>query len=856
MNAPKWVFIWLNKWNEWGRSYTAKTMVDLFKPVAGHISYRAMLDQDISNLQKQLSTFQTSTEHQFWYKAELEKQLQLLESIGNEKDPKKMQSLADDYISSRTKTSFTRWAVGFDDPIRRTTPQLDTEMTIAENKKRVAEEKVKTREKELEALKKWWKNNRWETVRTKDDLQKEWELRKTRIKEWYDNRIETTENDITRTKAEVSKLQNDYDKIEKTILANQEELSKMTWRTPTWEDFATVDARVRAIWTEFDMNATELWRVNTRIETLAQNESNLIKWIEELTEAPRKNAQIDVQIRALESSRDSTPDWDKNKKASFQLEIDNLKSSKVDMDVLRAKYLSDNPKVLEAELNRVKADLRINNNSRSALLAELQTLKADHTNLRQQNHRRTLLEAELRRLWTIDWRGNVVAPAAWARTEIHDINTELGAKKRDLWTLERGLTEIKRQKGRQADKADKNINNKLSRREKAITKAEWQVVRSKELLEKRRLSETKILELNTAIKKVQWDLATSTSALERNKLRQELKQLYATKNAESIALKTALDQPRNKASVLDLQRKEVKLELDKFHALNNETLELKWRIDAIGAELEAAKNALNNEKDPTKAKVLRDSMPWRVLAANKEIAKLNKAANKLTSSANISWNNIPEIEARRTLTANPLLAATIAAPGWFIAKVESFGHSPRWVKTANFMYGWLRWVAVAGSARVVANEIREKRYADAWRDALDVGMWFVGLVPVVWNVVSWSWDIWWWVKQLVTWEDINHRKVSKTQSFVRIWFWVVGLIPVIWNVAKWAAAARWAVRTVHAVEATEKVANASIKTMAAVTAATVLVDVVKVGGSAINNWLTDTAMSVMYWKPLPQKKAA
>jgi len=45
--------------------------------------------------------------------------------------------------------------------------------------------------------------------------------------------------------------------------------------------------------------------------------------------------------------------------------------------------------------------------------------------------------------------------------------------------------------------------------------------------------------------------------------------------------------------------------------------------------VEAAKNALNNEKDPVKAKKLRDEMPAKINAANSQIFELNKAGAKI-----------------------------------------------------------------------------------------------------------------------------------------------------------------------------------------------------------------------------------
>ncbi len=58
------------------------------------------------------------------------------------------------------------------------------------------------------------------------------------------------------------------------------------------------------------------------------------------------------------------------------------------------------------------------------------------------------------------------------------------------------------------------------------------------------------------------------------------------------------------------------------------------------------------------------------------------------------------------------------------------------------------------------------------------------MVPVVGNIVSGAWDIGVAAKQFATGTDLNGRKVSTSQTFVRLGFGVVGLIPVVGNAIK------------------------------------------------------------------------
>ncbi len=107
MNTPKWIFVGLQKANEWGAKITTNKMIDLFKPAGSHIGYRAQLDKDITDLHTELKSYQATTKESFEFKAELEKQLSLLEQMRSEKDPKALQSITKQYFDSRTKTHFT-----------------------------------------------------------------------------------------------------------------------------------------------------------------------------------------------------------------------------------------------------------------------------------------------------------------------------------------------------------------------------------------------------------------------------------------------------------------------------------------------------------------------------------------------------------------------------------------------------------------------------------------------------------------------------------------------------------------------------------------------------------------------------
>ncbi len=113
-----------------------------------------MLDGDISKLNNELKSYQENTKTTFGMRAELEKQLTLLESLRNERDPKKIIEIGNEYVKSRSMTHFNTGAVAYDDPTtRKSISQLDAEMVRAESKTQQTEDRIKARETDLNALK-------------------------------------------------------------------------------------------------------------------------------------------------------------------------------------------------------------------------------------------------------------------------------------------------------------------------------------------------------------------------------------------------------------------------------------------------------------------------------------------------------------------------------------------------------------------------------------------------------------------------------------------------------------------------------------------------------------------------------
>lgn len=171
-----------------------------------------------------------------------------------------------------------------------------------------------------------------------------------------------------------------------------------------------------------------------------------------------------------------------------------------------------------------------------------------------------------------------------------------------------------------------------------------------------------------------------------------MRELYAQKNAAATAFNTALksNNGRNDSQTrlaVEQQQKEVQKELDKLRQLSVEMDVIKTQIDAIQNEVESAKNALNNERDPVKAKKLRDEMPGKVNAANQKILELNLAGEKLVTGTGINWNKIPDLELKSILKSNLLLSKFLAAPRGVITRMETFGETPAGQKTMKLVYG-------------------------------------------------------------------------------------------------------------------------------------------------------------------------
>lgn len=92
-------------------------------------AYRAMLEADISKINDELKAYQKNTATTFGMKAELEKQLTLLESLKTEKDPKKIMEIGTEYVKSRSVTHFNAGAVAHGNPAaRKSVYQLETEI--------------------------------------------------------------------------------------------------------------------------------------------------------------------------------------------------------------------------------------------------------------------------------------------------------------------------------------------------------------------------------------------------------------------------------------------------------------------------------------------------------------------------------------------------------------------------------------------------------------------------------------------------------------------------------------------------------------------------------------------------------
>lgn len=543
----------------------------------------------------------------------------------------------------------------------------------------------------------------------------------------------------------------------------------------------------------------------------------------------------------------------------------NLTAKQTEVQKFQTEFDATRAKITQTEwlLGQVKLNDRgravVDINADIAALGTLnktnkQTFDELQKELRVTNQR-IAYEAELARLWSIDSRWNPVAPVPPATSAIHEAHTDLQKAKTDVTALEKKLKTAQWRKDKLLRDASEKWQADLDAHKKAVELANKHITQGGDILTKRKEAEVKITELNGKIKATEIKLAGSPTTSERLKLEADLRDLYAQKNAAAHTFTAAIESNKGRndtqtQTAVEWQSKEVQKELAKLNQLSTEMNGVKTKIDAIQAEVEAAKNALNNEKDPVKAKKLRDEMPAKINAANSQIFELNLAGSKICTTAWINWRTIPDLELKSVLQRNLLLSKFLAAPQGAIARVEWFGQTPGGQKTMKMVYGGLKWVWVAGAARTIGNEIHQGKMKEAWLDAFDAGMWFIGMVPGL-NIISGVYDIGMAGKQFITGTDINGRKVSTTQSFVRLGFGIVGLIPVVGNVVKWAAAARWAVKVVGAVEKVESAANIAMKTAILGQAGTIAYDVVDVTANMFREPVADVAMRVVRGQEQP-----
>jgi hypothetical protein len=198
--------------------------------------------------------------------------------------------------------------------------------------------------------------------------------------------------------------------------------------------------------------------------------------------------------------------------------------------------------------------------------------------------------------------------------------------------------------------------------------------------------------VNGKIKDIERKLAATPVVSERLKLESDLRELYAEKNSFAKTFETELKSNKGKndnqtKTAVELQKTEVQKELDKLNQLGKEMDVVKSKIDTIQLEAQAAKDALNNERDPVKAKKLRDEMPAKINAVNQQILELNNAGAKLTTGTGIDWKKIPDMELRAVLKRNTFLAKVLAHPQGLITRAETFGQTPGGQKSMGIVYG-------------------------------------------------------------------------------------------------------------------------------------------------------------------------
>jgi hypothetical protein len=569
---------------------------------------------------------------------------------------------------------------------------------------------------------------------------------------------------------------------------------------------------------------------------------------EEIEERNRKRIQTltdwsDRRIASLEKQLADKQAEQQKFQWEFEAAKANIQTLTGELNGVRVNFTGRTQTEVNTDLQNERAKPKVNDVTIKALQAELRVINEV-----------SRIEWDLAKLGSLDSRGNHITPVAPATSVVHAAYSDLDQAQKDIKTIEWDIDTAKRNKATLLKDAVKKGQDALEVHTKEFAIKQKHITQWKEVLTQRQEAELKVVEVNGKIKDIEAKLAGTPPAHERLQLESELKSLYAEKNVATQAFERAIksNNGRNDVSTrtaVDWQRAEVQKELDKLKQLSVEMDTIKWKIDTIQSEAQAAKDALNNERDPIKAKKLRDEMPAKINAANQQILELNNAGVKLTSGTGINWNKIPDVELESVLKKNLLLAKFLATPQGLITKVETFGQTPNGQKTMKVVYGGLKYVAIAWAVRTVANDLTNEKLNKgealkaAWLDAFDAGMGFLGMIPGV-NIVSWIYDIGMAGKQLYTGTDINGRQVSTTQSFVRLGFGVVWLIPIVGNVVKWAAAAKWAIKTVATAEKIETAANIAMKWAVLAQVGTLTYDVVDVTANMLRDPV-DTAIKTV-----------
>lgn len=584
---------------------------------------------------------------------------------------------------------------------------------------------------------------------------------------------------------------------------------------------------------------TQLDTEIARAETKTQATENFVKNTEKDLKAMTIKGELDSNGRTRETIDDINKKYDKaiqKKGVELQRELTvaefAIKQPKIDYDNAHTAYKKVETTILDLQ-------------SKLYTAPTVKPSKANRDGLFPMTQGE--INAELDKLWRIDsrWKPRIrpgqdlyLAWTELTRTKnIYDpLNKEIERLQKRLWVYKDSMN-AKRTKEIDA------FNTRKANLEKQLQQANIAIP-------KRQESQTHITELNNKIKWVETGLAApGISASKRTQLEWELRDLYAQKNTQATTFENDVKSwsKNTRDNAINAEKSQIEAELKTLHLIDTELKQFKSRIDDIHKAASNAQNALRNERDPAMAKKLLDEMPGKINAWNQEIARQNQSAAQTLSRHGLDWKNIPDIELKAVLNGNPLLSSLIVHPEGALAKVTAMEQSANGQKVMKFAYGGLRWVAVAGAARTVWNEIASGDIKAAWLDALDAGMGFVGMVPVVGNVVSGAWDIGWATKQLITGTDINGRKVGTSQSFVRLGFGVVGLIPVIGNIAKWTKVVANSTNAVRAVDSLTTAANLTMKGAAVAQVGTLAYDVVDVTANMVRNPV-DTAMKVIRWQ--------